>query len=417
MEGGRAERTVRSMISGEGALRPEPAGKRALIAGGGVAGLEAMLALRELASVWLEVELLTPERDFVYRPLAVAQPFGVGSARRFDLEALAHGVGAGYRADALASIDPERHAVRTRAGEEVAYDALVIACGARMREALPGAITFWGTGDANRFRTLLREIETGVTREVVFSLPSGGGWPLPLYELALLTAADVAQHGKEDAELTIATPEATPLELFGEEASAAMRELLEKRGIGLSCGSHPAEVDEEGLRLVPGGHLAADRVITIPRLEGPRLEGVPYDEDGFIPTDSFGLVKDLEEADVYAAGDATAFPVKQGGLAAQQADAVAESIAAEAGLNVDPQAFRPVLRGLLLTGSEPSYLRAEIAGGGESSVAASEPLWWPPGKIAGRYLGPHLASLGNTELHPAPPVRAGHVPVEVQLAR
>ncbi len=385
-----------------------------LIAGGGVAGLEAMLALRDLAGEWLGIELLAPERDFVYRPLAVAEPFGLGAARRFDLETLTSGVGARYRADALVNVDPERHTVRTRAGEELGYETLVIATGARMREAIPGAITFWGAGDTGRFRTLLRDLKTGGATEVAFCLPKDTGWPLPLYELALMSA-DYARGGaSEPPQVAIATPETSPLELFGARASAAVRELLAERGIGLCCGSDPIEVDEEGLRLAPAGHLAADRVVATPRLEGPSLAGVPHDQNGFIPTDSFGRVEDLEDADVYAAGDVTTFPVKQGGLAAQQADAVAELIAAEAGAPVDPKPFRPVLRGLLLTGSEPSYLRAEISRGrGRTSVASSDPLWWPPSKIAGRYVAPHLASLAKTELQPAP--RSDGVAVEVEL--
>ena len=54
---------------------------------------------------------------------------------------------------------------------------------------------------------------------------------------------------------------------------------------------------------------------------------------------------------VFAAGDATTFPIKQGGLAAQQADAVAEMVACAAGADIRPQPFRPILRGTLLTGA------------------------------------------------------------------
>jgi sulfide:quinone oxidoreductase len=401
--------------TGFGPTTSKAAGK-ALIAGGGVAALEGMLALRKLAYDRLEVELLAPQRDFVYRPLAVAEPFGLGGVRRFDLEALTRGVGASYRADSVQGVDPERKTIQTRAGEELDFDALLIACGARMREAIPGAITFWGPGDADRFQTLLRELETGVVGEVVFCMPAHTGWPLPLYELALMAAARLAGRGRDDPRLTIATPEASPLELFGAQASAAVRALLDRRGIGLCCSCYPVGVDDVGLRIVPGGHLSADRVLAIPSLQGPDLEGVPHDEDDFVPTDAFGRVDGLEDAGVFAAGDATAFPVKQGGLAAQQADAAAELIAAEAGAPIDPTPFRPVLRGLLLTGSEPSYLRAEITGGrGETSTATPEPLWWPPGKIAGRYLAPHLAALGRVELEPPPPAREGQLPVEVEL--
>src|SRR5215218_8902465 len=121
--------------------------KRVLIAGGGVAALEAMLALKELATGLLEVELVAPERDFVYRPLAVAEPFGLGSMRRFDLAALVDGAGAKLRTDAVTAVDADRHHVGTRRGDEIAYDLLILALGARPREAIPGAITFWGGGD------------------------------------------------------------------------------------------------------------------------------------------------------------------------------------------------------------------------------------------------------------------------------
>jgi sulfide:quinone oxidoreductase len=92
--------------------------------------------------------------------------------------------------------------------------------------------------------------------------------------------------------------------------------------------------------------------------------------------------------DVYAAGDATSSPIKHGGLAAQQADAAAEAIAARTGAIVMPEPFRPVLRALLLTGGEPLYLRAELPG---PAAVSTEPLWSPPGKVGGRYLAPFLA--------------------------
>jgi hypothetical protein len=88
-----------------------------------------------------------------------------------------------------------------------------------------------------------------------------------------------------------------------------------------------------------------------------------------------------------AAGDATSFQVKQGGLAAQQADAVAEHVAARQGAEVEPSPFRPVLRGLLFTGGPQRYLRAAEPGGG---AAAAHALWCPPTKIVGRYLAPYL---------------------------
>ena len=100
--------------------------------------------------------------------------------------------------------------------------------------------------------------------------------------------------------------------------------------------------------------------------------------------------------DVYAAGDATAFPIKQGGIAAQQAVAAAQAIAADAGADVTPEPFEPVLRGLLVTGGEERYMRSELGGGaGQTSSVTEQALWWPPGKLAAHYLTPYLARLAQ----------------------
>ena len=164
----------------------------------------------------------------------------------------------------------------------------------------------------------------------------------------------------------------------------------------LHTGRYPTDVRDRQLLVPPAGPVAADRVVSLPRLGGPFLPGLPHDPAGFIPTDVHGLV--AGESDVYAAGDATTCPVKQGGVATQQADAAAEAIAARAGADIDPRPFRPVLRGMLLTGGAPRYLRADVSGAaGDSSSASDQALWWPPSKIAGHWLAPYLA-LGNEEL-------------------
>ena len=195
-----------------------------------------------------------------------------------------------------------------------------------------------------------------------------------------------------------------------------MRALLDERGIALHTRAYPAEARAGELLLVADGIVVADRVVALPRLQGPRIGGVPQTFEGFIPVDLHGRVSGM--SDVYAAGDVTTFPVKQGGIAAQQAEAAAEAIAAAAGVGVTPRPFRPVLRGLLLTGAEPRYLRGDLSGGaGEhASQASPEPLWWPPAKIVGRYLAPFLAELAGTGGQPEPALESG-VPVEVESTR
>jgi sulfide:quinone oxidoreductase len=384
---------------------------RVLIAGGGVAGLEATLALGALAEERVSVELIAPEADFTYRPLAVAEPFRVADVRRFPLESLAREAGAELRRGTVVAVDAARHAVTTSEGEDLSYDVLLLALGGRPREAVPNALTFRGPEDGPAFAALLEEALSGEARRLVFALPAGVAWPLPLYELALLTGTYLTDAGTMGVELTVVTPEEAPLALFGTAASDAVRELLDIRGIGLRVRTTPVSFEAGALRLAPEGRLDTDRVVALPRLEGPSLTGVPQNAEGFVPTDEHGRVAHLD--DVYAAGDLTQFPIKQGGIAAQQADAAAAAIAAQAGAPVEPLPFKPVLRGLLLTGIFPRYLRAEV--GKQASTVDVEPLWWPPAKIVGRHLSPFLAArLGISEA-PPPAAGQGAVPVEVEL--
>jgi sulfide:quinone oxidoreductase len=235
-----------------------------------------------------------------------------------------------------------------------------------------------------------------------------------MYDLALLTAADCASHGRSaEVELTLITPEQEPLGIFGRRASAAIRGLLDQAGVTLYTSSFGEPAGAGWLDVTPGHRrLQVDRVVTQSRLVGPRLRGVPCDRDGFIRTDNQGRVHGIE--DVFAAGDATAFPIKQGGLAAQQADAVAEAIACAAGADISPQPFRPILRGTLLTGAAARYLRADISGtAGDDSVISTEALWWPPNKLCGRYLAPYLGRLDDGA--DVMPQDEGAIPVGVRL--
>ena len=383
---------------------------RVVIAGGGVAALEATLALRALAQERVSIELVAPEPDFVYRPLAVTDPFRVGETRRFPLAPLVEAVGASLSRGHVAAVDPDRRLVATEEGPERSYDALLIALGARAREAVPNALTFSGPESRSTLEAMLEQALAGEIRRIVFALPAGVAWPLPLYELALLTSAYLVDRGTTGVELVLVTPEERPLALFGSQASEAIAELLAARGISCRLQTTPVRFEAGVLRVAPDGGVEADRVVALPQLQGPRLAGLPCDGEGFIATNTYCRVG--SELDVYAAGDATQFPLKQGGIAAQQADVAATGIAALAGAPVEPAPFKPVLRGLLLTGMVTRFLRAEP--GTAQSVIDTEALWWPPAKIVGRYLAPFLASrLGLSETLPTSVEDA--VPVELEL--
>lgn len=325
------------MRKGEQHRRP-----RVLIAGGGVAALEAALALRELAGDRLEVELWAPRGEFVYRPFGVGEPFGAAVLRR-DLDAMTRRIGARFRLGSIYSVDPGERRATTRDGERIPYDYLLVCSGAWMFSAVPGSVTFWGVADEGGVGGVVRRLRAGVLRDAVFTMPGGRSWALPAYELALLAAATLARSGVEDARLTVVTPEDAPLQLFGRAVGERMMLLLGERGVEVVAGTRPVEFDGERLRVAPGDPIETDAVVCLPRLEGRRIDGLPHDEEGFLRVDEHARVSGME--DIFAAGDVTGFPVKQGGIATQEADAAAASIAAAAGCGVEAAPFEPVLHG------------------------------------------------------------------------
>jgi len=232
-----------------------------------------------------------------------------------------------------------------------------------------------------------------------------GSWPLPIYELALLAEAQLAKVGRRTGvTLTIVTPEEEPLGLFGVAVGKRMRYLLRERGVDLVTSAHPVKFADGLLQVSPGDPIAADAVISAPRIEGRKIGGIDVDPSGFVAVDEFSRVNGIEH--VYAAGDMTAFPVKQGGLATQQADAAVEAIAADLGVDITPQPFDPVLRATLWTGDKPQYLYGKLDGGsGETSLFCDHTVWEHEGKIVGRYLAPFLNSISGS--FPADPIPVG----------
>jgi sulfide:quinone oxidoreductase len=360
-----------------------------LIAGGGVAALETLMALHELAGPRVRTTLLSPTTEFVYAPLSVREPFATGPAARYPLARIADDFGAELHEDALAWVAPGQHAAFTASGAEIDYDVLVLTLGARRERPYEGVTTFTGGDESESLHGLVQDVEGGYVNSVAFVVPPGVTWPLPLYELALMTAAR-AREMSVAPELTIVTPEEAPLAVFGPEASADVAQMLDAAGIAIRTSAYAEVTGGRMVALHPSGEeLTADRVVAVPTLHGTAPRGVPADSLGFIPTDGHGRVPQIH--DVYAAGDGVGFPIKQGGIATQQADAVAEVIAKRAGAPLEPRAFRPVMRGLLFTGTEKRFLRGEVSRGRDGvSEAAGSALWWPPSKISGRYLSAYL---------------------------
>jgi sulfide:quinone oxidoreductase len=356
-----------------------------LIVGGGSAALEAAFSLQRVAGDTVDVTILAPDDHLSTHALAVLVPFAAGHIPDEPLAGMASAAGATLRRGRMAWVNSADHRVVTDDAEAIPYDALLIAVGAVTRAPYPRALTFGPPGSEKRMHGLIQDLEVGYVRRVAFIVPPGASWPLPLYELALMTA-DRAYEMGEHCDLFLVTGEEAPLALFGPAASRPLEARLAEAGIALRTGAH-ADVLGRGLvELRPGGErLTVDRIVTLPTLEGPAVVGLPHDARGFLPVDSHGHV--LGIADVYAAGDATNFPIKQGGLACQEANAAAEAIAAQAGVAIEPRPFAPMLRGVLLTERSATFMRRDASGGaGDDSAVSAEPLWWPGTKITGREL-------------------------------
>jgi sulfide:quinone oxidoreductase len=371
-----------------------------VIAGGGVAGLEALLGLHAIAGDRVTLRLIAPDVEFTYRPLAVAEPFALGHAHRVPLSRFAGQTGAELVLDAVVGADDATRQVRLRDGGTQAFEALLLAPGGQPVPGIEGATTWWPGGDPETYGGLLRDVDEGYTKRLAIVVPPGAVWPLPAYELALMTAGEAREMGHDDVVVTVVTPERTPLSLFGEEAAEAVAEELRWAGVEVKTGV-VARPDRGGLVLEPSGErFEVQRVLAVPRILGPGLDGVPTDEEGFIRADDKGRVEGCER--IWAAGDGVVSPLKFGGLATHQARRAIAAIARLAGAQDVPDPGEPVLLGQLLVGHRARRLR----GRGDAEGA---PLWWPQGKVAGEYLPRWLAEHGVTPPAGAEPPEGGMV--------
>jgi sulfide:quinone oxidoreductase len=370
---------------------------RVVVAGGGIAGLETLVALRGLVGHRVELTLVEPGDELTIRALEVFEPFGVGHPRRYPLVELAADLDARLVRDAVAHVDREERRVHLRSGAELEYDALVLAVGAFPYPAYEHGVCIERANDPDGFPDVLADLRDGLADAVAVVVPPRQSWTLPAYELTLMIAAYAAPE-----RLTLVTPEEQPLGVFGAPAGDLVRRELERAGVQLLTGIEAQVPHQTIVELGPGARLQCDRVVHLPVLSGPNIPGVLCDDDGFILVDETFRARDA--AHLFAVGDGTAGPHKQGGLAAQQADAVADIIAAQAGSERAPRPYRPVMRALMRTANGPRYLRAEPPGGAISAEVSEQCLWWPPSKVAARWLTPWLAAR-DLEGRPVPAPR------------
>ena len=356
-----------------------------------MAAIEGLLRLRRLAGDTVRIALLAPNEQFAFRALSVKEPFALGAAERHPVRHIVRDAGADWVEDTLSWVDPDGQVVHTGEGAELPYDALLIAVGARTSPAFEHATTFRDAEADALLSGLVEDLEGGYTKRVAFIAPPGPVWQLPLYELALMTAERASSMGMPDVELTVATPDEAPLAIFGPSVREAVGKLLDEAGIAVHASTAAEVTGPKSLRL-GSQDLEADRIVALPTISGPAIRGLPgAGTDGFIPTDAHCAVPGTDGR-IFAAGDATDFPVKHGGLGAEQADTAAAAIASLAGVEVDTEPFQPLIRGMLLTGGAPLYMSARLIGTGSFESEVSDTPLWPSGaKVAADELGDYLA--------------------------
>lgn len=274
---------------------------RVVVCGGGVAAAEGLLRLRHLLGDSVSIDLVAPNEELVYRPLAVRQPFAAGPPHRYALERIAADTRAEWQRDSLSWIDRDARTVHTEGGESLPYDAVLVAIGARQVADFEHVQTFDDRNADEPFHGVIQDIEGGYTSHVAFLLPEGPVWPLPLYELALMTAERASSMGMDEVELSLVTPEPSPLAIFGSTASEAVGRLLDRAGVTVYS-SATAYVPAAGRLLVQpqGVELAPGRMVAMPRIEGPSVRGLPGSgAHGFLPIDTACRVPGTD-ARVYA---------------------------------------------------------------------------------------------------------------------
>ena len=238
-----------------------------VIAGGGVAALEAAIALRDLAGDRVDITMLAPGGGL--RLQAALGGRAVRARRRAARAAEEVRARPGCRARAgrarlgLARLASAPHG---RAATSSATTSSLSRPARRREEPFEHATTFRGQEDSEKLHGLIQDLEGQYARRIAFVVPTGVTWSLPLYELALMAARRAYEMSLDDVELTFVTPEERPLAVFGPgperrrpRAARAGRHhgpLLRARG-GPAQGHRRPASGRRGDRLRPRRHARA----------------------------------------------------------------------------------------------------------------------------------------------------------------
>lgn len=273
-------------------------GRRIIVAGGGIGGVEAALTLA-VGLPDADVVLLDRSGELRILPEIVYMPFGVRAAEiTVPLERLEeHGVT--VQRTEVRRVDAPTRQVLTTEGP-LSYDVLVAAPGARSNVSPETSIR--SVDDARRVReelaALVAEARNGTRRDVTIDVGSEDSWSAPAAEFAVLLGTWLEAQGvAEHVEVLFATEDREAFEWFGPRASDLVTEAMARHGIKIATG-------------IPAGHgasLGGDMTISFGGLEARNIDGLPgRGPDGWYVTDDHNAVAEH----VYVIGDATTLPYR-----------------------------------------------------------------------------------------------------------
>ncbi len=344
------------------------------------------------------------------------------------------------RADVI--YEAERNLL-TRDGDMVDFDFLLLAIGARSKRTVRQGHVWERGADPGFLDQILEGIAAGEVRSVAVAVPRGARWPIPAYELALILAWTATGT---DAQVTLLTAEEKPLSALGRDATDAVAHELDAAGVEVVTGvevidesernaqtpeladvllvpEEPADEadalmgepsDPARVRLGTGSTAEFERLISLPTVVGPFINGVATDAVGLIEVDEALRVCGSER--VWAAGGCITAALEHSALSARQADAAVAAIAAAIAGKAPTSSMRSSegreLTGILLTGAREQWLVENPFGTHEPSTRC---LWWPPGRAVGHMLAQRIAAW-DPSVHRALPSHPGGLEIRIPVA-
>lgn len=382
---------------------------KVVVLGGGFGGLESAFYLRHKLGKKADITMVSDRDYFLYKPNTIYIPFGMDPEKlKIPLVRPTKKKNIDFVQAKAMEIDPEQKQVKLSEGT-VDYDYLVVATGASMRAAeIPGleqfARTIWTPEEMLKLRESLNQLrdnaKAGKQQELLFLVPPANKCSGPLYELVFMTDSWLREAGIRDkVKVTYSTFERGFIQAFGPRLNEHVEGEFEKRGITGLKEHTVKEVQKNRVDYTNGASVAYDVLVSFPPyIAAQPFPGLPADERGFLATNLAS--RQLQgHPDIYVAGDAGDFPVKQAFLAFLQADAVAEHIGSQILGKPFEEAFEPVSMCVMEQFNTATFAKVPLRLTGRPELPVevppeafdgyklgSSPVWRVGKKMLGMYL-------------------------------